>query len=450
MTTDTEPASRAGARRCARCAWRPDPDGPDRHEQALEHAAESGHPLCAVCTRSLADEEPMTCERCLTRARVDLASIVELYALLPEEIGIPATQVYDRSSRSSETLPLPGGDALVMLGPGGTGTTARRLTPKERLAGDPTSGPLVAGREHAADNRDDDGVSVAFALWTWERAWRDARREPVTLREQWWLPDAVGPLSPQQLAHLTERRLNAHQPTVMTAAGYLERRMRWAADHHDAFPDFVADLRAIRRRLEDANSAGERTVHAPVQCFDCGSKSLERAYRPAGSCSHERPRYEQFHRYVHVLSVASAIATPPPKWRLLLDFDDLIKDWDREHAGSCDQGGRFEHWVCSRCDREYEDAEYRLALAAQKSRDADARGWLSPAETATLLDLPVKQVRKWYDRRQLAAICSTTTRRMLVWWPAAHELAVKQAARRAELAEKRAERHAEQQSQNSA
>lgn len=438
--SDEQPPRAASRRGCARCSWRPAGDE-SRHDQAVEHAEQSGHPLCVVCTRSLTSEEPTTCERCLGRTRDDLRAIVELYALLPEQIGHPATQVYDRSGRSSDGSPLPGGDALVLLARGGTGTTARRLTPLERLAAE-KPGVLVAGREHAVDNKEDDGASIAYALANWETYWRELRDEPIAVPEQWWLPDAVGPLTVEQMAYLANRLLDVG-PTVATSAGYLERRMRWAADvapDSTLDPDFVAfaqDLRQMRQQLEALSSTGDRELRAPVRCFDCDARALTRQYRPSTTCEHTRPDFAEYTSRIHRADIPRVLT---PKWRLLLDFEHVVNAWDSRHEATCTQGGLVEHWTCARCHREYTEQEYRLVLARQMKTDSETRGWLTPSQTATSLAVPVNTVRTWLKRLQVTSMCDVKTRRMHVWWPDAHDLHLEQAARRAELEARRAER----------
>src|SRR4051794_31725960 len=98
------------SRRCARCAFVVADDGPS----LAEHAVQTGHRLCVVCVRSLAELERQTCALCVGNVRADLAEVVRLWPQLRAELGHPSTQRYDVTGRSSEP-PMPGGDALVML-----------------------------------------------------------------------------------------------------------------------------------------------------------------------------------------------------------------------------------------------------------------------------------------------------------------------------------------------
>ena len=108
---------------CNRCDWQhtPDTDGRPR-EQLLAHAIDADHPLCVICHHSLNRDEQQTCEHDLTRARELLAGIVLMQAELPRHLGHLRGSTYDNDRPSSNGQPLPGGDILVLLGPGSTGT----------------------------------------------------------------------------------------------------------------------------------------------------------------------------------------------------------------------------------------------------------------------------------------------------------------------------------------
>ena len=155
---------------CNRCDWQhtPDTDGRPR-EQLQAHALDAGHPLCVICHRSRHRDEQQTCEHDLTRAREILAGIVLMQAELPRHLGHLRGSTYDNDRPSSNGQPLPGGDILVLLGPGSTGTAARTLTRTEQAAG-------LSGREHGIDNDPLDGMSVAFTLWQWVADWKETRR----------------------------------------------------------------------------------------------------------------------------------------------------------------------------------------------------------------------------------------------------------------------------------
>ena len=136
---------------CARCDWTPDDTAP-LDGQAAEHARTAGHWLCSACGCSLTEVEPRyACESCLTRSQALLAECVVMYAELPSMLGQPAASSLGRL-RGSGDAALPGGDALVLLAGGGTGTA-----------------------ETGATCRDGDPVSVQWSLLTWAQDWSDIR-----------------------------------------------------------------------------------------------------------------------------------------------------------------------------------------------------------------------------------------------------------------------------------
>lgn len=236
--------------RCARCDWRPstqDSDSPAR-QQLEEHSEASGHPLCGCCGRSLDVDEQGTCETprqgkdgaavtsCLQRTRDLLAGVVTMYFEdLPQQLGQLRGTAYDNDRPgAADGRPLPGGDALVLLGPGSEGLA-----------------------EDGETSRDSDTSSVAFDLAFWERTWRDARNEP---------------------------RGQSHRPKVQVrqAASYLEVHARWAARNHPGFADYLDDLRLLHDRLERATGRHLRTVRAEAECFGCGADALVREITDSG------------------------------------------------------------------------------------------------------------------------------------------------------------------------
>lgn len=271
--------------RCRRCDYRTDPEleQPER-AQLVTHAVDAQHPLCIVDQfRSLAPHEARCCERCLTQAQQDLADVVVGYALLEGEIGLPKPPVLDRDGgRTDDGAALPGGNALLMLVGGSAGLD-----------------------EDEDTYRDTDPVPVPHFLTTWEDDWRVTRREPAAVT-----PPGTGPLIGR---------------TVVAAAGYLERHMRWAANTHDAFDDFARELRQVLARVQDGTQERTRPVVAPADCFECGGR-LERDYRPPIPCAH--------------------------------------RDHEPE-ACTVDQGGMSEDWTCADCHATYDQERYWLAVRAR-------------------------------------------------------------------------------------
>lgn len=216
---------------CARCDWQPDPeDERPAREQLAEHAQDALHWLCRVCGWSLGQYEPViVCERCLAQAQANLASVLELWAELPGVLGRPAgSSAYDVQRGGGEEFTLPGGEALVLSGPG------------SYLA-------------HCAesDSRAGDDLPPAVVLHQWAMDWHDYRGELYPHNER-----------------TTSRRAGRW------AARYLETHARWAASNHDAFDEFCGDLAALVGRLARTTGHVRKERSAGARCFDCRAGQL--------------------------------------------------------------------------------------------------------------------------------------------------------------------------------
>lgn len=244
---------------CRRCNWRADRDDPTPASvQLAEHATDSGHPACVVCGLSLEVQELQTCTECVATVRQALASIVDLYAQLPGELGHPTAAPPDPAGAAhSDETTLPGGNALAMLSPGSEGRLWRGKRRVSRLDGTPWQAAQTVRNAtkdrpteplEANDNHPTDPPSVAFELSQWEDDWRSTRGEPAADVE----------------------------PTVSGVVAYLSPNVGWASMYHPAFDEFAADVRALLRKLQDVVGASERP-QVGVPCFDCGA-DLHRQY----------------------------------------------------------------------------------------------------------------------------------------------------------------------------
>lgn len=214
---------------CHRCDWR----GDDEHPLS-EHVADSGHPACVICARSLHHDEQQTCLPCLGRVRADLADVVYTYGQLPAELArLKSGSDMSATATGSDENPMPGGDVLALLAGGSEGRS-----------------------EDGTTYRVSDPPSVAYALASWEDDWRSVRREPA----------ASGPA------------------TVSAAAAYLGARMGWAAGNHPAFDEFARDVRRLRSRLL-RTTAQDDTPETGAPCFGC-SEPLERGWTDEGLADH--------------------------------------------------------------------------------------------------------------------------------------------------------------------
>lgn len=294
------------ATRCARCDFRTTDDEP-----LAAHAIGAGHPLCRCCTRSLTEHEPSTCERCLTDARTLLAGIATMFGELGQHLGHLNGSLRPHTSRSTDGAPLPGATVLVMLAGGSEGLS-----------------------DDAETAKDTDPPSVAYELGWWALEWQDTRGEH------------------EDLGHSPAR-------TVLKASGYLERKMRWAANSHDGFEVFLADLKRLHAICERATGRDLPVERAGADCFECGG--------------------------------------------------NLIRVVDRT------TGVSTEDVACSTCHVEYDQARYRLALRAAWERDV--QDWLPLTEAARLIVRNVETVETWSKRGQVGSACRLGDGRKLVWWP---------------------------------
>lgn len=191
-----------------------------------------GYRHCVVCNGHLDAGEVATCWLCVGQARRDLVAVVDLVALLPEHALRAAS-----NGRLVAAEPIPGGDAIVMLGRGSEG-----------LSDDGATNP-------------GDPEPPAWVLGWWEEVWREAlalgSRRPV-----WQRP--------------ADR-------TIATAQVFLNDHLDWAANYHAGFGLFARDLGSTRRHLEALLRAGDAPQDG-VSCFECGA-TLEREYRAPRACS---------------------------------------------------------------------------------------------------------------------------------------------------------------------
>lgn len=309
---------------CRQCDWRSDPEATTKPAVQLEeHAEDVGHRLCPCCHLSLTGDEAShhACERCLTLSRELLSGIATMWTELPAHLGHIRGATYDTDRpTTADGRPLPGGDVLVLASPGSTGAAARRLTTAEQRAG-------MDGREHGWDNRDTDAPSVAQLLCSWQDDWLHTAGHPAA--------DLQGGTG----------------AAMRAAVGYLEVHARWAAEHHDAFEDYLTDLRALHSRLERATGRQRQPTKANAACFDCGGRLMRQVNPTTG-----------------------------------------LED---------------DHVTCDICRAQYDPSRYALALAAQVEQASrmvwDGDAYATPAVTAGLLRRSERTVRDWARRGLIGA-----------------------------------------------
>lgn len=215
--------------------------------------------LCGVCRHRLGTDEARTCRACVADTRAHLGAIEHAYALLPDLLVGLGSNAPQPGRTASNERPMPGGDVLVLLGPGSPALERVRAWLR-----DPDRDP-----DFDQDDRPGDPPSAAYALGRHEDDWRHVRREPAAAA--------------------------AH--TVAGAVAYLHGHLTWAAARHPGFAEFALDLAALRRRLEVAAQLDDRPERAGVACFGCGD-DLQRPYGHNGreddwTCRRCRRVYDQ-------------------------------------------------------------------------------------------------------------------------------------------------------------
>jgi hypothetical protein len=195
---------------------------------------------CIVCTHvDTADTAGQTCDPCVSWVRRTLIRIEQLYPLLPYELAgrAGASVPMDPSGIRGDTEPMPGGDVLVMLGPGSSmwhsGHRYHGVT-------DPD------GRRLCQCTADADIDSILGVLERWDRDWRITFGEPAA----------------------------TDQATVTGCSLYLLRRLAKAAQEHRAFDEFADDIRTLHDRTELALRVSPQ--RSPVPCITCNHRALER------------------------------------------------------------------------------------------------------------------------------------------------------------------------------
>lgn len=281
------------ARTCARCNWHPADD-----ETLTEHAEAADHPLCISCEHSLVSDRPRVCRDCEDRTSALLADVMEMWAELPDLLDNHADEQ------------LPGGNVLVLLGPGSTGAQG---------ADDPEVRKLID------DNRRNDIPSVAWTLITWADDWARISGDADDDHG-----DVVG-----GTAFPVER-----------AYRYLRDRGSWAAAHHWAWAEYAADIAHLHGALLRATGRHRRPTRLGLDCFLCRGPLEYRIVRD-GDAPPTRPRWW----------VSKNVAGPVD-----------VAEWQRRHLSTA--GLEEDHATCRDCGSTYETAQL---LLAQRSAVEDAQ-----------------------------------------------------------------------------
>lgn len=173
---------------------------------------------CVVCGMRHAMDQ--TCPDCLAEVRENLDAITDCLVRLKDQALNGSTMTGSGAVKPEAASEIPGGEAMVELGPWSTGEAAT----------DPSQRALERVRPDA---------TISHALASWAQDWTESAggtaRHPLT-------PD-----------HVT-----------------------WASRHHAGFSDFATEMRQCRARIEDMVHLGSRTMTG-APCFMC-HRPLERVY----------------------------------------------------------------------------------------------------------------------------------------------------------------------------
>lgn len=221
----------------------PDPL-PDGHEADCDGCQPCDKAHCIVCGH---EHAAATCAGCVGVGREDMAEIRDLCTHLREQ----AVSGSDAKGRPLYAGPIPGGEAMVLIGPNADpeGWSFRMMS-------------AVLGRTDPGmveDHRSTDSEPPLLTLSRWEDLWRQ------------WLGHEAGP-----------------RATISGCVEYLDRHLSEIARQVDAreldddrleFPpdvvQFFGDLRQLRGRLEDVLYDGERDERSQTPCPGCGRRLVK-------------------------------------------------------------------------------------------------------------------------------------------------------------------------------
>lgn len=195
---------------------------------------------CVVCTATHVGTDTLACADCLAALREALHDIVLLCDALPGQAAFGG-----EAGHLLAGAPIPGGDAMVLLGPGSDGRAQVR-----EMLWEATDAP------HSDDERSGDPEPPLALLASWEDDWRLLWAQPA------------GP-----------------RATLPNAAAYLLRNLARAAATHPAFDEFADAIFGCRARLEDVLHDGERD-ETGAPCVHCGATLIRRSMPPR-TCRHD-------------------------------------------------------------------------------------------------------------------------------------------------------------------
>ncbi len=311
-------------------------------DEICRGCAECPDDHCIVCTTEHCnDQYPLTCPTCVSAVRTDLGEIARM-AAAPLRLQ---TVIGDAGRLASK--PIPGGEAMVMLGPA---TLAHGRAWYDEFGGDSS---------HKDDQLYVDQDTPAMILGQIEDDWRDISGDP------------------------TEHPMRVQDSIDYLLANLTRMSQRRAGD----FPANAGDVAGLRYFLEELLHDGER--HDPgAPCVHCGTALVRKSAKPR-PCKHERlarkigeyfdePEFSAYDLFRLPYATARAMRA--------------------EHE-TCDQGGTRDRYECLRCHRTYNPDQYQFAVGVEYLMS-------SPTLTARELEgktgVPATLIRTWGSRGLVA------------------------------------------------
>jgi hypothetical protein len=276
------------------------------------------------------------------------------------EIETLALELHTQALASPNARDFPGGTALHMLGPAAPIAVweAQYEATEAAERWDDNGGDRWAKRPKLdpATYQGDDNEQPLNVLESWTRIWRETFDQPTSLKA-----------------------------TISREVDYLRKVIdrvcevdEWAEPAHPAVFEYAAELRTLRRRMEDVTLNGIRPDLSKAKCNRCeAAPRLHRVW-----------------------------TTEPPGWR------------------------------CPNCREPYDDGEAARALGQMLHADgSDKFVWISVARDVVGIDR--RTWWSWRDRMKMRMVCDIKTHRVEVYWPDVRELVAEHRSRKARLALKR-------------
>ncbi|KQY58332.1 hypothetical protein ASD11_01305 [Aeromicrobium sp. Root495] len=275
-------------------------------------------------------EHERTCPSCIHSAKERLRSVYGLNKHLDDQ----ALHGVTKTGRLIAALPIPGGDAVVLTGPGSQGDAEiKPLRHGLRASSRP------ADRSHELRG---EPLPTRRLLQQWEDVWRAELGAPYE-----------GPVS---------SRSSEPGRSLLSTAKFLIEHVSWAAQRTESFPDFVREVARHAALLEVLLNDGVRPEAGAAPCFRCAG-DLERHAADPLPCAHALAARKVAKRYdepgfttVHLLRYA----------------EQHLPEWYAEHR-TCQQGGTSDTYVCARCHWRYDQQAYWLTVREEFERAEAAR-----------------------------------------------------------------------------